>query len=217
MHLRHLGGSSLDFFGDPRWSLENPDENALHDLRDYGLIRPEYGGRDPQFSISGESLAFYRWFLGQEGTPFAQVETETIRLIDDGGFARRHPRVSHHLGKAFDLLRSGEIDDPIVSEIGAHMRSAIFELVSDIADTGDQEKPITRLQGQLARMDISEREAEVLTTLVGLAQATLSLDQRLTHIRDESDKDKPLRSWDEVRRAAFVTAFVVLELDRAFR
>lgn len=218
MYLRTLGGSSLDFFGEPRWSLDDPDENAIHDLRDYGLIRPHFGTRDPQFTISGESLAFYRWLLEQDGTPVTQVASDSLRVVYDSGFASRHPKASQHLGKAFDLLRSGETDSPSVSELGGHLRHAMFELVSDsLGEGSDPEQPIPRLKARIDDATLSEREKKLLRTLVDLTEATLSLDQRLTHIRDEVDKAEPLRGWDEIRRAAFTTVFVLHELDQALR
>ena len=55
----------------------------------------------------------------------------------------------------------------------------------------------------------------MLVSLVDLLATVLSLDQRVTHVRDEVDKGVPLRCWDEVRRAVFTTVFACAELDRA--
>lgn len=59
-----------------------------------------------------------------------------------------------------------------------------------------------------AGQDVNEREHAVLIALVELARATLRLDHRLNHIRDEADLDQPPTSQAELRRAAFITALV---------
>ena len=78
----------------------------------------------------------------------------------------------------------------------------------------NQEKPIERLRSHLAVMPIPEREAAALEQVVELALTVLRLDHRLNHIRDEADKNQPAATWEEVRRAAFLTAVACYELDR---
>ena len=79
---------------------------------------------------------------------------------------------------------------------------------------GGRENPIERLTFHLDGLKLPSREAVVVSRIVELAEAVLSLDHRLNHIRDEANKGKPAASWEEVRRAAFTTAFTCYELDR---
>ena len=58
----------------------------------------------------------------------------------------------------------------------------------------------------------AEREAALLVAMVEHAH---SCCQRLTHIRDESAKGRPLRSVDELRRIAFLTTVVCNEVAAA--
>ncbi len=214
-----MSGTGLIFSGgDIRRDWHGFDGGAIEDLASYGLLHTGYSSRGtPNYRLSGEGQRFYRWLMGQRGAPITQAETEVQHLLAGEQFASGHPSGAHHLGEAFSLLWSGETDDKTVSEIGDHLRKAIMDITSDVAgaDGGNQEKPIQRLAARLqSASGLSEREAAALTQLVELGRAVFHLDQRLNHIRDESDKGQPLRAWDEVRRAAFLTAFICYELDR---
>lgn len=70
---------------------------------------------------------------------------------------------------------------------------AVGDLVGP--DNGSSEKPIERLRTHLAdeSSSLGTRESHALERLIELAAAALRLDQRVGHIRDESDKDRPLR------------------------
>ena len=101
--------------------------------------------------------------------------------------------------------------------IGEHLRKALIDATSDIGGSeaqGSQERPIERLRHYVEGLALPAREAAVAAQIVEFARAALSLDQRLNHIRDESDKGEPAMSWEELRRAAFATAFTCYELDR---
>ena len=89
-----------------------------------------------------------------------------------------------------------------------------MDTVTDVAGDapGKQEKPIERLRDWVASRNVNERERATLDALVELARATLRLDHRLNHIRDEADLDQPPASKPELRRAAFVTALVCDQL-----
>ena len=103
----------------------------------------------------------------------------------------------------------------MVSEIGDHLRKALLDITTDVvgaAAGGEQEKPIARLQAHLSDRSLSERV--VLVQLTELARVVLRLDHRLNHLRDEVGKAQPAPTWDEVRRAVFVTALVAYELSR---
>jgi hypothetical protein len=103
-----------------------------------------------------------------------------------------------------------------VSEIGDHLRKALIDATTDVVGAeagGEQEKPIQRLRAHVGRLLLPAREAEVLVQVVELARVVLRLDHRLNHIR-EADQGEPEVSWEEMRRAAFATAFACYELDR---
>jgi hypothetical protein len=55
----------------------------------------------------------------------------------------------------------------------------------------------------------AERKGKVLLELV---RHNLGCCQRLTHIHDETERGRPLRSLDELRRMVFVTSAVCYEL-----
>jgi hypothetical protein len=167
--------------------------------------------------ISGEGQHFHSWLMERSGSPVLQVDEQVRRLVSDD-FARKHAAAAHHLHEAFDLLWSQATSDQSVSEIGDHLRKALMDLTSDVVgeDAGLQERPIERLKAWVGeRADLGDRERAVLERLVDLADATLRLDHRLNHVRDEQDKGEEAPSWEELRRAAFTTAFVCHEVSAA--
>lgn len=197
------------------WS--NIDPGALEDLRAYGLLSVKYSrgrARTPNYRVTAEGLAFYRWWMTQQGTAIDQVETEVRRVIDGDAFAAEHPGAAHHLREAFEFIWQNRLDDQAVSELGDHLRKALMDMVTDVAVdvVGMQEKPVERLRVWISTRDVNEREQAVLAALLELAQATLRLDHRLNHIRDESDLNQPPASKAELRRAAFLTALVCEQL-----
>lgn len=213
---RTMGGTSLFLDATPRRDWNDVDGGALDDLVGYGLLRFRQPGNSPIYTITAEGTAFYRWLMHQEGTPIEQSEELIIRFVKGSDFAQRHPGCSQHLGEALDLLRADRTDEQTVSELGAHLRNAAFDLTSDLIGGGyNREKPVKPLKDAIQQVAVSGREKAVLGALVDLLAAVLRLDQRITHIRDESDKGLPLREWDEVRRAVHTTVFVCAELDRA--
>lgn len=213
-----MGGSFLKFCGKPGATIEPLDRGAIEDLASYGLLQCNWSSRGtPNYRVGGEALAFHRWLVGQAGAATAQVEDEVLRSLGSKQFAQRSPQAAHHLNEAFELLWGGKTDDQTVSEIGDHLRKALMDATSEVlGDGGPSEDPVSRLKASAAARGrkIGEREAGVLDSLVAMAKAVLSLDHRLNHIRDEADKNLPLLSWDEARRAAFVTALTCYELDR---
>lgn len=215
---RTLGGTSLFLSSAPRRDWDDVDGGVLDDLVGYGLLGFRQPSNAPIYTVTAEGTAFYRWLMEQEGAPIEQPEESAVRFVEGHDFSRRHPGCSEHLGEALNLLRADRTDEQTVSALGGHLRNAIFDLASDLVggDTGyNREKPIAPLKRAVQESSVSERERAVLDALVELLVAVLALDQRTTHIRDESDKGVPLRGWDEVRRAVHTTTFVCAELDRA--
>lgn len=215
-----FGGASLHFVGKgsgSRHTFGDVDPGALNDLASWNLLHIEYGQRDPNYRVTGEGQRFYRWLMLREGSAVEQVEAVVRRLISGSEYAKAHPNPSHHLREAFELLWSGLTDDPVVSEIGDHMRKALMDAVSDLVglDAGGwQEEPISRLKDHVVGLGLATREAEVVSRLVDLARSVLRLDNRLVHIRDETDRGERRADWEEIRRAAFATSFVCYELGR---
>ena len=213
-----FGGTSLRFLGQgSKRQFSGVDKGALHDLTDRGFLQIDDAGRSTIYRVSGAGQRFYRHLMRGKGSAIDQIEEETRRVISGSEYAEAHPRAAHHLREAFGLLWSGQTNDQIVSEVGDHLRKALMDATTDLVGPdakGGQEKPIERLRHHLEGLDLPSREAEVVSRIVALAEAVLSLDHRLNHIRDEADKGKPDASWEEVRRAAFTTAFTCYELDR---
>lgn len=189
------------------------DGGALRDLIDHNLLHVEHSG-GTGYRIKGPSVRFHRWLLAKSGAPVAEVEAQVRRLVDDVSFAAKHAGAAHHLTEAFDLLWSERVDLQTTSEIGDHLRKAIMDVTTDVvgADGGNAEQPIVRLRAFLAASNLLERERLALTRLVELAEATLRLDHRVNHVRDEVDQGEPPPSRAELRRAGFLTAFVCYEL-----
>ena len=221
LHSTSFGGSDLQFFGTPCWTKADPDAGALDDLEGYGLLRLVRIGQHSTrtFRVPGEAIHFYNWLMEEEGSPVDQIEVESLRLVEGDAFAKHHPGAAIHLGEALKLLRSSQaVTDQVSSEIGSHLRGAVFDFAADLTNKdGDTERPLLELKNVVAASQVNERERRVLVSLLGLLETVLSLDQRVTHVRDEKDKGRPLRGWDEVRRAVFTTVFVCSELDQTLR
>lgn len=215
-----MAGTGLHFRGpNLSKSWKNFDSGAIEDLIAYGLLHVNYSNRGtPNYRVSGEGLRFYRWLMDRKGVPITQVEEIVRTTVDGADFARDHPAAAHHLAEAFALLWSDDTNNQVIAEIGEHLRGAIMDMANDISgDEGSPEKPIARLSNYLRSISdgLGKREVAVLESLIGLTEVTLRLDQRLTHIRDETSKNRPLRTWDEARRAAFMTAFACFEIYQA--
>jgi hypothetical protein len=213
------GGSGLIFSNKTvRHDWRGFNGGSLDDLVSFSLLHPGFGGRGGKnYRISADGVAFYRWLREQQGEPIAQVSKAVVDLIDSPRFATRQPGAAHHLNEAFKLLRTEGTSTQRISEIGDHLRKAIMDATTAVLgeDTG-QEKPIARLESWLERnTDLHERERQVLADLIRLAGSTLHLDHRLNHVRDELGKGEPAPTFEEMRRAAFVTALACYELDRA--
>lgn len=214
-----MSGTGMIFTGQGRrQDWRNFDGAALNDLVGYGLLHPGFGGRGtPNYRVSGEGLHFYRWLMNREGEAVTQVDEYVQRALSGDSFAKRHAGAAHHLREAFDLIWRGGLTEQVISEVGDHLRKALMDTVTDLvgdSTAGEQEKPVERLKQWLAEgSNVTRRDADVVGQLVELARAVLRLDHRLNHVRDEADKGERAPTADEVRRAAFTTAFVCHELD----
>jgi hypothetical protein len=219
MEIKSWGGCSLRFCADPGASLDKIDEGAIRDLSGYGLVQVNYGSRGtPNYRVGSDGLHFHKYLLQRFGLALTQVDEEVRRTLIDDGFAQRRREAAQDLAEAFDLLWTNRTDAQTVSEIGDHLRKALMDVTNSVLGDGGtaSEQPVKRLRGALSSgtIQIPSREAEAVAQLVELVGAVLSLDHRLNHVRDEQDKRaEPIR-WEELRRAAFLTAVVCYEIDR---
>lgn len=182
-------------------------QSTMSDLVELGLLRQGQRGHNRSFEVRADTVRFAQW-LRSQGGPVGAVEREVQRLVDDEGFAAAHPDASHNLAEAQRLLWSDKpTAETSIVEIGSHLRSAVQSTVHDLAG-GKTEDPIPNLTRWMTTVT-GEREGKVLIDLVRHA---LSCCQRLTHIHDETEKTRPLRSLDELRRSVFVTSVVCYEL-----
>lgn len=186
------------------------DQAALNELVDVGLLRRTSGGRDPKFEVRHDAVLFVQW-LRSRGGALQAVDRETRQLVNDDDFSDRFPTSAHHLSEALALLWSARAStEAAVVEIGSHLRSALQALVHDVAG-GKPEQANENIR-RWAPTVTADREAALLVAMVEHAH---SCCQRLTHIRDESAKGRPLRSVDELRRIAFLTTVVCNEVAAA--
>lgn len=215
-HSVTFGGGYLDFAGDGTdLSLDDVDSGLLKELERYGFLASEQKPTSTAYRVTGDGLAFYKWYREQQGAAVAQVEDVVRQLLDGPAFAAAHPGSAHHLNEALALLWQDRTDEQVVSEIGDHLRKALMDVVTDVVgdDGGKAEMPIPRLKEWVAaRPELQERERVVLDALVELADKVLRLDHRANHVRDEADKGVPPPSRAELRRAAFLTATVCYEI-----
>ena len=186
------------------------DQAALNELVDVGLLRRTSGGRDPKFEVRHDAVLFVQW-LRSRGGALQAIDREARRLVNDDDFSDRFPTSAHHLSEALALLWSDRAStEAAVVEIGSHLRSALQSLVHDVAG-GKPEQANENIR-RWAPTVTADREAALLVAMVEHAH---SCCQRLTHIRDESAKGRPLRSVDELRRIAFLTTVVCNEVAAA--
>jgi hypothetical protein len=183
------------------------DQAELNELVDLGLLRRTAGGRDPKFEIRHDAVLFVQW-LRSRGGALQAIDREAQRLVNDGDFSNRFPTSAHHLSEALELLWSDRAStEAAIVEIGTHLRSALQSLVHDVA--GGRPEQANENIRRWAPTVAAEREAALLVAMVERAHGC---SQRLTHIRDESAKGRPLRSMDELRRVAFLTTVVCSEV-----
>jgi len=202
-----FGGSSVVWANGGEFDT---DRAALNELVDVGLLRRTSGGRDPKFEVRHDAVLFVQW-LRSRGGALQAVDREARRLVNDEDFSDRFPTSAHHLSEALALLWSDRAStEAAVVEIGSHLRSALQSLVHDVAG-GKPEQANENIRRWVPTVT-ADREAALLVAMVEHAH---SCCQRLTHIRDESAKGRPLRSVDELRRIAFLTTVVCNEVAAA--
>lgn len=115
---------------------------------------------------------------------------EIRALPDSDSFVTAHPDVAKQLNTAFSILNGGELVDDAVSSLGVALRHSLMDLASGLTgETTKTEKPIEALQAyaRSKKGNIGSREMEVLESLITLAETTLKLAQRPTHIRNEAE------------------------------
>jgi hypothetical protein len=143
-------------------------------------------------------------------------EDETRRFLSNATYADRHPAVAENLDAAFALLATEKLEPDVVTEIGNHLRNAVLEAINDVAGEPPpgEDHPILRLRDRVATMNLAVREAKVVTSVVDLARASLRLDHRLGFPHHAEQHGEPAIVWDELRRAAFASAYACYELAR---
>ncbi len=151
-----FGGAGMHFVGGggTQRTWRGFDGGAIEDLAGYGLIHVSYTAKGtPNYRISGEGLAFFRWLQGSRGAAITQVEETVQRFVAGDAVARAHPGGAHHLREAFDLVWSDNPTGQVVSEIGDHLRKSLMDVTTGIVGSttqGGQEKPVERLKEWIA-------------------------------------------------------------------
>lgn len=143
-------------------------------------------------------------------------EDEVRRTLADAAYAAAHPEAAQALDAAFVLLWSGKTDDEVLRPLGDYLRDALLYAIRDLI--GDPPRgpdhPILRLREFLRTSRLPTREAKVMQEIVELVRVSLRLDYRISSVHEQTPHSEPPATWDEVRRAAFATAFACYELDR---
>lgn len=184
---------------------------ALDDLVSYGLLRMGYGSKgSPHYTVSGESLRFYRALKQLRGKPVDSIEQVVRHLVDGPAFAKAYGSASEHVAEALALLWSDRTDVVTVSDLGGHLRSAVIDTVAGV--TGSPVPNVEDIRAQLAAWLKGRTEDREAALLVEVVETAFKLDQRLTHVRDEVGKGAAPPTWNELRRAAFATVFACYEL-----
>jgi hypothetical protein len=145
------------------------------------------------------------------------VEDDTRRFLSNGAYAARHEAVAESLDTAFALLAAGKRDPEAIVEVGNHLRDALLRAINDVAGgppPATVDHPILRLRDYVTALGLATREAKVATAVVDLARASLRLDHRLGSVNEAEAHGEPAVVMDELRRAAFATAFACYELGR---
>jgi hypothetical protein len=144
------------------------------------------------------------------------VEDETKRFLATVDYAERHAGVAGELDAAFALLSGEKLEPEDIAAVANHLRDALLAAINDMVGEPPpgEDHPMLRLRDFVATRGLAVREAKVATAVVDLARAALRLDHRLGFIRDAEMHGEPAVVHDEVRRAAFATAFACYELGR---
>lgn len=210
MHMQFVGQTSVPF------EDQLIDEPALDDLRGYNLVRRKSTRQNTtSYNISGEAIRFHAWLRNHRGKPLESIEVAARRLVSGDAFASSHSTTAYHLEQAMGLLWSeGTADNKVAVELGMHLRSALIDVVGDLTGTTSKPEDVAgNLTGWLARRP-TDRESKAIASLVQLAIDTQSLNQRVTHIRDDMSKGESPLTWEEMRRATFLTVVCCNELAR---
>ncbi len=209
--VRTGAGTGMIFTGNAPFNGEQIDRTALNDLSQTQAIRllRHDRHRNPVFDIGPNARRLYALLMAERGHAASSVEEPVRRMMESRAMVEAHPGVAHHLSEAFALLWSDSTSDQTVSELGAHLRSALADLVGDL--TARQSNP-EQIAKSLETWVAGRAEVRSGNALVSMAKTVLALTQRLTHIREEANEGRPIEGWHELRRAAFLTSLLCYEL-----
>lgn len=145
-----------------------------------------------------------------------QFEHEVRRLLAGAEYSDAHPGASRFLADAFDLLWSGKTERDVAVRIGDLLSNALVQAIDNLLGPAPpgEDRPLLRLRDFLTMLGLPLREAKVAGAVVELARVALRHDHRLSTIHEEVQQGEPDIVWDELRRAAFATAYACYELDQ---
>lgn len=195
-------------------SSRRSSTSVLHDLASRGLLRIRKHDRrgDAQYELTADARDFEAWRRGLP-SPVEQVGLEVMRLVNDVGFADRHPTAAKHLRAAFGMLDTAE-DVADITILGDHLRKALIDVAGAAAGLPTPDENLDRVL-RPRRIAAAERADVATAMLLDLVVAVLSLDHSIEHVRDEIAERREPAGSDTIRRAAFLTAVCCYELDRA--
>ena len=193
---------------------ERSSSSVLSDLSSRGLLRVRRHDRrgDPQYELTADARDFELWRRGLP-SPIEQVERAVVQLVDDAGFAERHPSAAKHLRTAFEMLSTRGLDLADTTIVGDHLRKALIDVAGAAANLQSPDENLERVLRR-PRVAATERADAATAMLIDLTLAVIHLGHAIEHVRDEINEQRLPADFETMRRAAFLTAVCCYELDR---
>jgi hypothetical protein len=196
-------------------SVKMSSSTVLNDLASAGLLRARRrtSRGEVQFELPASARDFARWRAGLP-SPVQRVEAQVSRLIDDEGFAERHPSAAKHLRLAFEFLDRDQLDVVDLTITGDHLRKALIDVAGAAAGLADPDEKLERVL-KPQRVSAAARADTATAMLIDLTLAVLATTHAIEHVRDEVTEGRQPANLETTRRAAFLTAVCCYELDRS--
>lgn len=171
------------------------------------------------FFVPPRGFQFYEELKQHASEPAGQIESDTIRYLNDDRFRDYYPDAYAFWKEASDLLWGADSDREL-STIGHKCREAVQAFATALLEregitevTSDATKTRDRLSGVLIRRhdSVGEKTRVLLDRLFEFWIAACDFVQRQEHA---GQREKERLRWEDGRRVVFQTAVVMFEIDR---
>jgi len=192
----------------------------MSDLEDAGPIERYHlnmsGTYD--FVITKDGFSYVRE-MERRGEAMERLEDDTLSYLRSGSFRSNHREAYRLWSEAEELLR-GDDSQQQLTTIGHKLREAAQTFATELVEYyGPEASPnpadtVNRVRAVVSQHkdDLGEKLAATLEALVHLWGTVNDLIQRQEHGHQKANE--PL-SHEDVRRAVFLLAIVMYEIDRA--